>query len=100
MVDEAFLRRIPYKVEVPDPTPSIFRKLLAIEAEAMGFMPDEDGFNYILRVVYKKPGREMRYCHPRDLLLQIRNRCMYLNSPLDISQDGVDQAAKGYFTLL
>jgi hypothetical protein len=100
LVDEAFLRRIPYKVEVPDPSPAIFRKLLAIEAESMGFVPDEEGFNYILRVIYKKPGRSMRYCHPRDLLLQIRNRCMYLNAPLEINQEGVDLAAKGYFTLL
>jgi len=100
LVDEAFLRRLPYKVEVPDPTPSIFRKLLKIESDTMGFVPDENAFNYILRTVYKKPGRSMRYCHPRDLLLQVRNRCLYLNTPLEISQEGVDLAAKGYFTLL
>jgi len=100
LVDEAFLRRIPYKVEVPDPSPSNFRKLLRIEAEHMGFVPDEDAFNYIMRMVYKKPSRPMRYCHPRDLLLQIRHRCVYLNTPLLITQEGVDLAAKGYFTLL
>ena len=100
LVDEAFLRRLPYKVEVPDPTPAIFRKLLKIEAETMGFVPDDNAFNYILRSVYKKTSRSMRYCHPRDLLLQVRNRCLYLNAPLEISQEGVDLAAKGYFTLL
>lgn len=100
LVDEAFLRRIPYKVEVPDPTPAIFRKVLAAEAESMGFEPDEGGFNDLVRTVFKKPGREMRYCHPRDLLLQIRNRCRYLNQPLVISREGIDSAAKGYFTLL
>lgn len=100
LVDEAFLRRIPYKVEVPDPTPVIFRKILAAEAAAMGFDVDEGGFNDLVRMVFKKPGRSMRYCHPRDLLLQIRNRCRYLNQPLMISREGIALAAKGYFTLL
>ena len=100
LVDEAFLRRIPYKVEVPDPPPATFRKLLKLEAKAMGFQEDESAFNYIVRTVYKKTGREMRYCHPRDLLLQIKNRCLYMGLPLKITSEGVDLAAKGYFTLL
>jgi DNA-binding MarR family transcriptional regulator len=100
LVDEAFLRRIPYKVEVPDPTPAVFRKILRAEAESMGFVVDEDGFNDLVRIVFKKPGRSMRYCHPRDLLLQIRNRCRYLDQPLVLSREGITLAAKGYFTLL
>jgi hypothetical protein len=66
----------------------------------LGFDGDEGGFNDLVRMVFKKPGRSMRYCHPRDLLLQIRNRCRYLNQPLMISREGIILAAKGYFTLL
>jgi len=66
----------------------------------MGFVVDEDGFNDLVRIVFKKPGRSMRYCHPRDLLLQIRNRCRYLDQPLVLSREGITLAAKGYFTLL
>ena len=100
LVDEAFLRRIPYKVEVPDPSLGMFRKLLRREASAMGFQDDETAVSYLIRTVYTQPGRAMRCCHPRDLLLQIKNRCLYMGQPLQMTSEGIDLAAKGYFTLL
>ena len=37
LVDEAFLRRIPYKIEVVDPTEEEFRDLFEVMAEKLGF---------------------------------------------------------------
>ena len=41
LVDDAFLRRIPYKIEVTDPGPRGFRSLLKIMAEQLGVEYDE-----------------------------------------------------------
>ncbi|MEE2751974.1 MAG: AAA family ATPase [Myxococcota bacterium] len=100
LVDEAFIRRIPYKVHVPDPPADVLKKLLRKEAIAMGFVVEERWLNYILNHCYETTNRGMRYCHPRDLLLQVKNRCKFLNEPLELTQEAIDQAAKSYFTLL
>jgi hypothetical protein len=100
LVDEAFIRRIPYKIHVPDPSRTVLFELLKTESEAMGFTPDPAAFRYILKTCYDDVGREMRYCHARDLLLQVRNRCLYMGIPLQLDQESIDQAARSYFTLL
>lgn len=100
LVDEAFLRRIPYKVHVSDPTPAIFRALLRKEAVAMGFPVRESDLDQLILNCYQVTGRKMRYCHARDLLLQIRNQCLYANRALQITPTAVEQAARAYFTLL
>jgi predicted ATPase with chaperone activity len=100
LVDEAFIRRIPYKIHIPDPTPESYRILLEREAEAMGFAPRPKALDYLIRTCYTETKREMRYCHPRDLLLQVRNQCLYRRQPLDLTKVAIDSAARGYFTLL
>ena len=44
LVDEAFLRRIPYKIQAADPTEEMFRKMIAMFAPKLGFKEiDQDG---------------------------------------------------------
>ncbi len=49
LVDEAFLRRIPYKIEVPDPTEEEFRELFRRVAPSLGFRPDDSVVDYLLQ---------------------------------------------------
>ena len=73
LVDGAFLRRIPYKIEVPDPTEEDFRSLCKLMAPTLGFEYDNDPIDYLIEKHYKQAGRPFRACHPRDLMLQVRN---------------------------
>ncbi|MGW8257648.1 MAG: AAA family ATPase [Thermoguttaceae bacterium] len=100
LVDEAFLRRIPYKIEVSDPTEEEFYSLFASMAAKLGIPFKKDPIDYLLESCYKKHGRAMRFCHPRDLLLQIRNYCIYYNCPLDLSNEYVDKAVDNYFSVM
>jgi len=100
LVDEAFIRRIPYKIHFPDPDTDAFRAVLTREAEVMGFPAEPEMVEYIIERFYLHTGRGMRYCHPRDLLLQVRNRCLFLKLPLELSPEALDLAARAYFTLL
>jgi hypothetical protein len=49
---------------------------------------------------YTAVGRPFRCCQPRDLLLQVRNYCVYNDLPLELNREYVDFAAAGYFTVM
>jgi hypothetical protein len=100
LVDDAFLRRIPYKIEVIDPTEEEFRDLFKMMAPKLGFNYDDDVVTYLLETHYRPISRRMRCCHPRDLLMQARNLCLYENREPELTKDAMDFAVENYFAVL
>jgi hypothetical protein len=100
LVDEAFLRRIPYKINVVDPTPDEFRQLFEIVAPRLGLPYDAPAIEYLMERHYRAAERRMRACHPRDLLLQVRNYCLYRNKPVEVTPESLDVAVENYFTVM
>ena len=70
LVDEAFLRRIPYKIEIGDPVEEEFHQLFELYARRFGCEYRPEVVDYLLETHYV-PQRPLRRCHPRDLLDQI-----------------------------
>lgn len=100
LVDGAFLRRIPYKIQVPDPTPEQFHKLCEILAPKMGFQYNKEAVDYLIEKHYKPINRPMRACQPRDLLLQVRNYCVFHCQPKMMTPDAFDFACENYFSVM
>ena len=100
LVDEAFLRRIPYKMEIIDPTEQEFRDLLKMMCDRLGFVWDEAPVNYLIETHYKKANRPFRCCQPRDLLQQVRNYCLFRKTPPKLSDDYFDLACENYFAVM
>lgn len=100
LVDEAFLRRIPYKIEVIDPTEDEFRKLFERMAIKLGFQYAAEPVEYLIEKHYRQKGRPFRYCQPRDLLLQVRNYCSYRKRPLELTAEYFDLAVENYFAVM
>lgn len=101
LVDEAFMRRIPYKIYAHDPDEATFRELFAMFAAKLGFPEvDESALDHLIQRHYQRAERPFRSCQPRDLLLQVRNYCVYNNLPLEMKPHYFDFAAKHYFTAL
>ena len=100
LVDEAFLRRIPYKIEVTDPSEEEFRELFKMMAPQFGFEYKDEVVTYVLEKHYRAAGRAMRYCQPRDLLLQARNMCLYDTKTLTLTEEAMDFAVENYFAVL
>jgi hypothetical protein len=100
LVDEAFLRRIPYKINVIDPSVDEFRKLFELVAPRVGVPHNPEAIEYLIERHYTSKNRNMRACHPRDLLLQVRNYCLYRNQPLEVSPESFDVAVENYFTVM
>ena len=100
LCDDAFLRRIPYKIEVVDPSEEEFRQLIAIMAPQLEVAYDEAAVNYLINHHYKRVDRPFRCCQPRDLILQIRNLCLYLDQPAVMTQETIDFAVENYFAVV
>jgi predicted ATPase with chaperone activity len=98
LVDEAFLRRIPYKIEINDPGEDEFRHLFTLYAEQLGCEYKPEVVDHLLDRHYRPAKRELRRCHPRDLLRQIRSYCRYRRVPFQMSCENVDRVAKSYLT--
>ncbi len=100
LVDDAFLRRIPYKIEVPNPSEEAFRKLFEIMCRVLKVPYKPEMVDYLIAKHYKPIGRPFRNCHPRDLLLQVRSYCLYNSQPLDMKQEYLDFAVENYFSIM
>ncbi len=101
LVDEAFLRRIPYKIMAPDPSEAIFRKMFEVFAPKLGFLTvNPEAIDHLIREHYTSVDRPFRCCQPRDLLLQVRNYCLYNDVPLELKPSYFDFAAANYFTVM
>ncbi|MGD9719861.1 MAG: AAA family ATPase [Pirellulales bacterium] len=100
LVDEAFLRRIPYKIEIGDPDEAEFHHLFKLYAKSFGCEYDKEAVEHLLNRHYRDGKRPLRRCHPRDLLNQIRNYCAYNDLPLEMRPEYFDGVAHSYFTVV
>ena len=98
LCDEAFLRRIPYKVEVFDPSEQQFRDLFGQEASGMGFDVKPGVLDDLVEYHYKRAGRPFRFCHVGDLLGQARDFCEFHRKPLVLTRDMIELAVLNYFS--
>lgn len=100
LVDEAFLRRIPYKIEIGDPDQDEFHELFEIYAEIFDCDYRPDVIDVLVEKHYVGAGRAMRRCHARDLLQQIRNFCVYNELPMEMRDEYFDRVVKSYFSVV
>ncbi len=98
LVDEAFLRRIPYKIEIGDPTEEEFHELFKLCAKNFGCEYRREVVDHLLEKHYRPHGRRLRRCHPRDLLNQIRSYCAYHSYELEMRPEYFDYVVRSYFT--
>lgn len=99
ILDSAFLRRIPYKIHLGDPTEEELRELFLSAARTMNIECDPAALEYLFEKHYRAVGRPMRRCHARDLLLQVHHYCKFHDLPFELTRDYLDTAAATYFTI-
>lgn len=100
LVDEAFLRRIPFKINVPDPDEGEYHRLFQIAAASFHCDYVPAVVEHVLAHHYRPTNRPMRRCHPRDLLLQVHCYCAYNDLPMKMAPEYLDQAVESYFTVV
>jgi len=97
LADEAFLRRIPYKIPVGDPSIEEFSRIFEMNCRKRKLRFHQVMVAYLLRRHYEPFGRAIRACHPRDLLDQVTALCRYRGIEPVITRDLLDAACASYF---
>jgi predicted ATPase with chaperone activity len=97
LADEAFLRRIPYKLHVSDPTEDEFRGLVETVAAKLKVQLPKGSVNYLLDRHFKMTKRPFRFCHPRDLLIQVVNICAFERRVAVAGPAEWDRVVSNYF---
>ncbi|MCF6191873.1 MAG: AAA family ATPase [Candidatus Hydrothermae bacterium] len=100
LVDEAFLRRIPYRVYVPAPTEALFKEIFRRVCTHYGVPYDAAAVDRLIEKHYRSKQRPFRASHPRDLVLQILEHARFLGVPPSLSDDLMDRAAENYLGIL
>lgn len=99
LADDAFLRRIRYKIPVHGPDEERFLEILRRECEKCGLEYDESSARHLVNKYYKgkKNPREMRGCHPRDLIEAIAAAAGYQGTNQALTTAAIDEACAEYF---
>jgi hypothetical protein len=97
LADEAFLRRIPYKILAKNPTLDEYCRIFELNCKRRGLTFDPVMVEYLERKYYRPRKLQMRACHPRDLISQVVDMCRYTNREPVITRELLDAACGNYF---
>jgi len=99
IADEAFLRRIGYKIEFPTLTPAEYRQIWDGFCASKSISVEDDVFDYVVNGLHKIDQVPLLPCHPRDLLSIAADRSAYQGHVNRINRDAMAWAWKTYFVL-
>lgn len=86
LMDAAFLRRIPYKVEVPAPDRDTFRRIFHEAAAVHGLEAPEEAIGFVMAEIADRRGQPLAAFQPNFLLEQVVARARYLGIPARVEE--------------
>jgi len=78
LMDTAFLRRLPYKIEVGGPSLENYRKIFLNECAHRGMELTGDVFDFIVHKIVEDKGLEPAAYHPRFIVDQVASTCRFM----------------------
>ena len=97
LVDEAFLRRIRYKIKIDQPTVTEYLEIFRRVCRMNGITFIEDVFQHLVDHWYRRHNISFSACHARDLIDHITDLARYFNRPPEMTRDTIDHACENYF---
>ncbi|HUS08268.1 MAG TPA: hypothetical protein VMZ52_18330 [Bryobacteraceae bacterium] len=95
--DEAFLRRIQYKMHLKNPDREEFVQLFFHAAKARNLSPAREMVDVFIEKHYVKTGKRQRRCHPRDIMSHAVDLLHFERMPYELTHDVLDHAFESCF---
>jgi hypothetical protein len=97
LADEAFLRRIRYKIRIDYPTEDAFERIFRLVCEQNGIGFCEEAYEDLMENYYRRLGVRFNACHPRDLIELILEEASYHGHPPELTPEALAFAWENYF---
>lgn len=96
VIDEAFLRRMGYRLFVGNPAEPEYREIFRRVSKKNG-LEIPDGLVDWLVARYREDDRPLRACEPRDLIERVRDISRYEGTGFELNEAKLDAAWRGFF---
>jgi len=96
LVDEAFMRRMGYRLAVTHPSWPLYTEIFHRAAADLGLTVEERSIDRLVKR-YKSEGRIPNACDPRDLILRAVDLCRFEHQELTLTDEILALAWEGYF---
>ncbi|HEY5756643.1 MAG TPA: hypothetical protein VIU34_12520 [Steroidobacter sp.] len=97
LVDDAFLRRIGYKIGFQSLNPQQYHLIWQRACEARSVRYDAQLCQFVIDSLYVPTGTPLLPCHPRDLIGMALDRVIYLDDWVGLTADALQWAWDNYF---
>jgi hypothetical protein len=92
LMDPAFLRRLPYKIEVGPPDISRYKAIFKAECESHGLQFSEELFTYVVTRIRRDKGMDLAAYQPRFIVDQVVASCKFIEQPQHFEPRFIDYA--------
>jgi hypothetical protein len=97
LADEAFLRRIPYKIFAKNPSYDQYCRIFEMNCKRNGLPYDHTLVEHLHDRYYGARRLQRRACHPRDLIDQAVTLCRYSERKVELTPELLDMVCQSYF---
>jgi hypothetical protein len=97
LADEAFLRRIGYKIKFDYLAPEAYQRIWKKECNELGVIFDQEILDFVLWELHEKKRIRLLPCHPRDLLGIAVDFVTYVDQPRSLTKQHLSWAWDNYF---
>jgi hypothetical protein len=98
LMDPAFLRRIPYKIEVGAPSKDDYRRIFHAVAKGAGFQDAEEMCQFVVTELREKNDFPLASYQPKFIIDQVRAACKFRGIATQFRAEFVERALKNLFT--
>ena len=92
LMDPAFLRRIPYKLETLGPNASDFKAIFERVAEGYGLALSEETYRFVVDEITTRHGMELAAYQPKFICEHVINACKFKTQQPAFSEEEVRKA--------
>ena len=97
LMDEAYLRRIAYKIAIPDPDPSQIAQIAQRFCDSKGIKWSDDMIQYLIERLFAPGLPKPRGCYPRDIITTIIDQAEFHGREPALDRESIHAACRMYF---
>jgi hypothetical protein len=98
LMDAAFLRRIPYKIDIPAPTADVFAEIFKKTAKKVGLEAPDEVIDHVIDQICHWNSYPLAGYQPRFIIEQIRSAALFAKAPMEFQPKFLEMALSNLHT--